>query len=601
MIPPPEEQLSLIDRPRLLLEHPHLSLSGLRIALSPLNQRVGAVGENSLAIEEEMRAASAASVGLLVLPELALSGYPPEDLLLRREFTDRLRDEVHRLRELSASLPGLASVVGWAERVGERLYNSAAVLRDGEIIASYRKRRLPNYGVFDERRYFTPGELHSSDELFFEHDSRKIALSICEDLWWEGSPSSEIRMGSPDLVVNISASPYSVGKPAERREMLHRRARSIGAPIAYCSISGGQDELVFDGDSCVISPDSRDPLVESELFSSDRVILDFSDHSSSSRDASAAISEHPERIETPLNAEGIALGETDDPALTAEIYSALRMATRDYITKSGFDSVILGLSGGIDSALVAQLAVDALDPDRVRALILPSEFSSEQTQSDAVSLAIALGITHRVIEINPLVSAYEVALSREFEGMRRDVTEENIQARIRGTLLMAVSNKTGALLLTTGNKSEMSVGYSTLYGDMAGGFAPLKDLPKLWVYRVSEWRASGCERMALAPQPGFPRSIFTRAPSAELAPDQRDSDSLPPYELLDRILAAHIERDLSAREIAAELGSEHQETIERVIEMVARAEHKRRQAPPGPKLSARAFGRDRRFPICSGR
>jgi NAD+ synthase (glutamine-hydrolysing) len=575
----------------------------MRLALCQINATVGDIAGNAERVREGIRAAREAAADLVLFPELVLTGYPPEDLLLKEHF---LTDARTALEELASEAQGIVAVVGFPERA-EDVYNSAALLADGELHAAYRKVYLPNYGVFDEQRYFQAGAAGAVVEL----DGQLIGLTVCEDIWEPGPPASEEALAGATLIVNISASPYHAGKGAERERMFAQRARDNLACVAFCGLIGGQDELVFDGHSCVIDHTGR-TLARAAQFSEEMLLCDIDLQAAAAarlRDAShrpaarARRSQRPVEVLPPLpsstneskrGALDTHLAEPLVPA-EAEIYAALELGLRDYVTKNGFAHVVLGLSGGIDSALVACLAADALGSEQVDAVIMPSPYSSSATQDDARALASKLGLGARELPIGAPMQAYEASLGEAFAGLDPDLTEENLQARIRGNLLMALSNKFGWLVLTTGNKSEMSVGYTTLYGDLAGGFAVIKDVPKTLVYRLCAWRNSPAAQSAARSASPIPDSIIERAPSAELRPDQRDEDSLPSYEVLDRILEGYVELDYSREQLIAEGLPEHD--VDHAIRLVDLAEYKRRQAPPGIKISARAFGRDRRMPI----
>jgi NAD+ synthase (glutamine-hydrolysing) len=527
-----------------------------RIALGQLNLTVGDLAGNVEKMSASAAEAAAAGVELICFPELSVTGYPPEDLVLRPEF---VRDNLAALDELAAKTADACPVIaGFVDRSDRGLHNASAFLAGGEVRARYHKIVLPNYGVFDEQRYFVPGERTEQVSV----GGISVGLSVCEDAWRPGRPFSDYR-GVP-LVANINGSPYHRRKLDERLGVLRDRAGEFGGWIAYVNAVGGQDELVFDGGSVVMGPDGeiacRAPLFEEELL-----IVDVDDE--------------------------VARSEQDAvwPEPPASIYRALVLGLRDYVRKNGFDDVVIGLSGGIDSAFVAVLAADALGADAVRALAMPSPYSSPESVEDAADVASRLGIRLDVPRIDDVFDAYRSALRPLFEARPEDVTEENLQARIRGNLLMAISNKFGSLVLATGNKSEYAVGFATLYGDMAGGFAPIKDVPKTLVYELSRWRNGE------GPGEPIPEPVLTKAPSAELRPDQKDSDSLPPYDELDPIVEAYVEEDLAIDEIVA-LGHERA-TVDRVIRMIDRAEYKRRQAAPGIKITPKAFGRDRRMPI----
>ncbi|HXD53975.1 MAG TPA: NAD+ synthase [Solirubrobacteraceae bacterium] len=582
----------------------------MRLALCQIDATVGDIAGNSRKIADGIEQAQAAGAELVLFPELALTGYPPEDLLLKEHFLADARRELERLAERAV---GIAVVVGFPERA-EDVYNAAAVLAGGEVHAIYRKVYLPNYGVFDEQRYFQAGPGGAVIEL----GSSLIGISVCEDIWEPGPPASEEALAGATLLVNISASPYHAGKGAEREGMLAQRARENIACVAFCGLVGGQDELVFDGHSVVIDHTGR-TIARGAQFREELLVCDVDLEAAAAarlRDAShrpaARRSAGDVRRLPPLptvDAASSRAASAPPPAesvapllepVEAEVYEALCLGLRDYVEKNGFAHVVLGLSGGIDSALVACVAADALGAERVSVTIMPSPYSSAATQQDARDLAAALGAEVFELPIAEAMSAYERTLADPFEGRESDLTEENLQARIRGNLLMALSNKFGWLVLATGNKSEMSVGYTTLYGDLAGGFAVIKDVPKTLVYRLCEWRNSpagaaappGGPSRATAP---IPVSIIARAPSAELRPDQRDEDSLPVYGILDRILEGYVELDRSREQLIAQGLPEAD--VDRAIRLVDLAEYKRRQAPPGIKISTRAFGRDRRVPI----
>jgi NAD+ synthase (glutamine-hydrolysing) len=595
----------------------------MRLALCQINATVGDIAGNAQLIADGIRAAREAHADLALFPELAVTGYPPEDLLLKEHF---LADARAALDQLAGDARDLVAVVGFPERA-EDVYNAAAVLAHGAVHAIYRKVYLPNYGVFDEQRYFQVGP----GATVIDIGTHRVGLTVCEDIWEPGPPASEEALAGATLLVNISASPYHAGKGAQRERMFAQRARDNIACVAFCGLVGGQDELVFDGHSCVLDHTgamiARAAQFQEELLVCDvdldaaaaARLRDPSQRPAARRSAGRAIvlpALPAIAHATPAPAAPRALAEPLAPA-EAEIYAALELGLRDYVHKNGFQHVVLGLSGGIDSALVACLAVDALGPQRVSATIMPSPYSSASTQHDARALAAALGIDAIELPIETVMGAYEDTLRERFAGLPADLAEENLQARIRGNLLMALSNKFGWLVLTTGNKSEMSVGYTTLYGDLAGGFAVIKDVPKTLVYELCEWRNSpdlavdalqqwrnspGASVRASPPPGGapqarspIPNTIIARAPSAELRHDQRDEDSLPPYELLDQILHGYIELDQSREQLIAAGLPEHD--VQRTIRLVDLAEYKRRQAPPGIKITARAFGRDRRMPI----
>ncbi|HEY3828934.1 MAG TPA: NAD+ synthase [Solirubrobacteraceae bacterium] len=588
----------------------------MRLALCQCNATVGDIAGNARRIGAGIEAARAAGAELVLFPELALTGYPPEDLLLREHF---LADARLALEELAADLRGIVAVVGFPERA-EDVYNSAAVLAEGRVHAIYRKTHLPNYGVFDEQRYFQAGR----GGAVLDIGSERVGLTVCEDIWEPGAPASEEALAGASLILNISASPYHAGKGAERERMLAQRAREHLAVVAFCALVGGQDELLFDGHSCVLDHTGT-TIARAAQFREDLLVCDVdltaaaaarlreAGHRSAARRGVAPVQTFaplPDQAESPTASRPTGSAREASPLhkplapLEAEVYAALALGLRDYVEKNGFGEVVLGLSGGIDSALVACIAADALGAGRVSVAIMPSRYSSAATQEDARALAAALGVRVHELAIEAAVDAYDATLRESFAGAPRDLTEENLQARIRGNLLMALSNKFGWLVLTTGNKSEMSVGYTTLYGDLAGGLAVIKDVPKTLVYRLCEWRNSAAGSHSAEPPAGanqtraqapIPVSIITRAPSAELREDQRDEDSLPPYELLDRILQGYVELDQGREQLIAQ-GLPAAE-VEHVTRLVDLAEYKRRQAPPGIKVTTRAFGRDRRMPI----
>jgi NAD+ synthase (glutamine-hydrolysing) len=527
----------------------------VRIALGQLNTTVGDLEGNVARIAEAAARATEAGADVACFPELCIPGYPPEDLVLRPEFVD---DNIAALKELAArTAGGCRLIVGFVERSDEGLHNSAALIREGRAMPTYRKIQLPNFGVFDERRYFTPG----LDANTVTWGDSRLSISICEDAWHGGAPFNQY-IGEP-LIVNINGSPYHRGKTGEREEILKARAHQTGAWIVYVNAVGGQDELVFDGGSMVMAPDGT-VTHRAAMFEEELLVVD-------------------------LPAESVAAAPAPQTGGPEEVYRALVTGVRDYVTKNGFHQVVIGLSGGIDSALTAALAVDALGPDAVWVLALPSEFSSPGSLEDALDSATRLGVRIDTIAIGDLFEGYREALAKQIDDDTIGVAQENLQARIRGNLLMALSNRFGGLVLATGNKSEYAVGYSTLYGDMAGGFAPIKDVPKTLVYDLAEWRNS---------QPGtppIPGRTIDKPPSAELRPDQKDTDTLPPYEELDPIIELYVEDDLGLDEIV-ERGHDRS-TTERVLRMIDRAEYKRRQAAPGVKITPKAFGRDRRMPI----
>jgi NAD+ synthase (glutamine-hydrolysing) len=530
----------------------------LKIALAQINFLVGNIAANvNNIIEAAVHARDQLNADMIVFPELTITGYPAEDLLLRADFIAEANNAVY---QLVGRVAGIALVVGFPERDGNKLYNSAAVLHQGVMLACYRKQALPNYGVFDEQRYFTAGNQPS----VFEFNGTFIGLTICEDVWRSGIIDVTKQAGA-ELVLTLNASPFNSGKIYQREAIICKHVKAAQIPLVYVNQVGGQDELIFDGASFVA--DSQGNIVfRAEEFKEQISVIEFDGN-------------HPvTNICAPLYNE-----------ISSE-YQALVLGIKDYVRKNGFQGAILGLSGGIDSALVLALAVDALGPDKVEAVLMPSRYTQTMSIEDAVLEADALGVKYHIIPIEPAINAFTGMLAKVFAGTTKDTTEENIQARCRGVVLMALSNKQGKLLLTTGNKSEMSVGYATLYGDMAGGFAPIKDVPKLLVYQLARFRNTLSEVI--------PERVISRPPSAELAPDQIDADSLPPYEVLDPILERYVELDQSAEEIIA--AGFRREDVARAINLVDRNEYKRRQSPPGIRITSRAFGRDRRYPITSG-
>jgi len=530
-------------------------------ALAQLDLVVGDVaGNTDRILEYSARAHDELRADLVVFPELSICGYPPEDLLFHSGLRKRIDAALDTIRD---SVRDIAVLVGFPDYQGDDIFNACAVFKDGEVLAHYHKHILPNYRVFDEERYFTAGR----SPAVFSLNGIRIGINICEDVWRSG-PAVESRAAGAELLIVINGSPYEIGSQSSREKVLRQRVIETGIPAMYLNMVGGQDELVFDGGSFVLDAGGA-VIFRAEPFSEGLHRLQFQADSSGVKPLASEIA----------------------PILSTEqsVYDALVCGTRDYVNKHEFPGVVLGLSGGIDSALILALACDALGADRVRAVMMPFRYTSNMSQEDAAKQAELLQVRYDVIPIEPMVEATLAQLEKVFAGTEADVTEENIQARCRGLLLMAISNKTGSMLLTTGNKSEMAVGYATLYGDMAGGFAPIKDCSKSLVYRLAHYRNSLSE--------AIPERVITRAPSAELRPNQKDSDSLPDYDILDPILEAFIEEDLSVNEIVAR-GFER-EVVIRVLEMVKRNEYKRRQAPPGIRISKRAFGRDWRYPITS--
>jgi len=535
----------------------------LKIALAQLDLLVGDVrGNAAKVIASARRARSELGADLVLYPELALSGYPPEDLLFHRGFRRQIEAG---LKQLCAELPDARVLVGFPEYAGGVIYNSAALIAAGEIAAIHRKAELPNYKVFDEKRYFRSGQ----QPTLAECRGFRTGLLVCEDIW-EPQSAQLARAEGAQLLLVINASPYEIHKQREREETARARIREVGLPLAYVNLVGGQDELVFDGNSFVMDAQGQ-VVMRAPPFEEGTWVVEFT------RDSRGRVAPLPGSVTPEL---------TDE----ASVYRALVLGVRDYVDKHGFPGAVMGLSGGVDSALTLAIAVDALGSDRLQAVMMPSRYTSSMSLEDARQQAQLLGVKYSVLPIEGMFAATLATLKEEFAGLPADATEENIQSRCRMLLLMALSNKTGRMLLTTGNKSEMAVGYATLYGDMAGGFAPIKDCSKMLVYRLANYRNSLGSVI--------PARVIEREPTAELRAGQKDSDSLPPYEILDPILEAFIEEDLSVDEIEAR--GFDRATVARVLDLVKRNEYKRRQAPPGVRVSRRAFGRDWRYPITSG-
>ena len=542
----------------------------LNIAIAQCNPLVGDIAGNAAKVVENARAAAEQQADVVLFPELMLCGYPPEDLLFRPAFQAQIAKQIEYIaKQLAEQHSELCAVVGAPEYVGNKIYNAAYVLQYGQVQAIYRKHCLPNYGVFDERRYFSKGK----EALVIEVAGARLGITICEDIWHK-RPARLAQRAGAELVLNLNASPFHESKLDQRQQVVRKRVKQTGLPLVYCNLVGGQDELVFDGRSmvfnhraecCYLAP-AADEVLEVVQF---------------------------EKQDGHWQPQCSAIDATTDPDHElAEVYSALVLGVRDYVNKNGFPGVVLGLSGGIDSALVLAIAADALGADKVEAILMPSRYTADMSNEDAVLEAEALGVEWRSMAIEPAVNVFDQMLAERFDGLPLDTTEENIQARIRGLLLMAVSNKTGKMVLTTSNKSETAIGYATLYGDMAGGYGPLKDVFKTLVYQLASYRNR------LAGKEIIPQRVIDRPPSAELRPDQKDIDSLPPYEVLDPILELSIEGDHSIEAIV-ELGYD-EALVRRVVGMVKRNEYKRQQASPGVKITQRAFGRDRRYPITSG-
>ena len=541
------------------------------VVMAQLNFVVGAIDDNTtLLIDSARRAIAESNAQFVIFPELTLTSYPPEDLLLRPSLAPRMKVAMDRI--LAAKLP-TTLVFGYPESSDGKLYNSLAVVDQGKLLATYRKQCLPNYQVFDERRYFQAG----NQPCVLEIHGLRLGFTICEDLW-EEMPTQQFEHQSLDLLLNINASPFHRGKACERRQLLKRRAQAIGAPIAYVNLVGGQDELVFDGGSLAVDSVGN-AVVQAPQFEAGLYPAVFKLSSSGRYE--------PARVSC-----------ATQPSDLAQVYKALTIGVRDYVTKNGFKGVVLGLSGGIDSALTLAIAVDALGAHAVHAVMMPFEYTSQLSRDAAAEQAATLGVAYRSISIKSIYDQFVGALASEFEGLAEDVTEQNLQARCRGVLLMAISNKKGYLVLTTGNKSEIAVGYSTLYGDMAGGFDVLKDVSKTLVYELSKYRNELGGTGESGAFEAIPQRVIDRPPSAELAPGQVDQDNLPPYDILDRILELYIEEDASASAIVAE-GFDEQ-LVRRVLRLVDVNEYKRRQSPTGVRLTRRGFGRDRRYPITNG-
>jgi NAD+ synthase (glutamine-hydrolysing) len=533
----------------------------MRIAAAQINVTVGDLRGNTEKISAWVRKAREARADVVAFPELSVTGYPPEDLLLKPQF---IRDADHCLDELARETAGITAVIGYPAQETAGISNAAAVISDGTRAQVYRKVALPNYGVFDEQRYFIPGHAPMVTMIA----GVPTGIAICEDIWNDAAPVSAAGAAGARVILALNASPYHAGKVREREEIVRALARKHAVYLIYVNLVGGQDELVFDGYSMAVAPDGT-VMAHAAGFEEELLVVDLP--------LPASV---PSKIGVPPAREPL-------PLLEAEVYQALQLGVRDYVRKNGFSEVLIGLSGGIDSALVAAIAADALGPDKVHGVFMPSEYSSEESRVDAYELAKLLGISCKTIPIAALMTLYTETLAPQFAGRKPDITEENLQARIRGTLLMALSNKFGWLVLTTGNKSEMSTGYATLYGDMAGGFAVIKDVPKMLVYRLCAYRNTRA--------PAIPQRVMTKEPTAELRPNQKDSDSLPPYPVLDQILKRSVEDDQPAAAIVA--AGFPGETVQRVLRLVDRSEYKRRQSPPGIKITPRAFGRDRRMPI----
>ena len=563
-----------------------------RVALGQINATVGDLEGNVRLIVRGIERARALGCSLVAFPELAITGYPPEDLLFKPAFIEA---NLRALDAVTQATRGLSVIVGFVDKRDD-IFNAAAILHDGRRAGVYHKQYLPNYGVFDENRYFQAG----TDTPVFVAGETTFAVNVCEDIWYPAGPTALQALAGAELVVNINGSPFHAGKARFREQMITTRALDDQVCVAYVNTVGGQDELVFDGASLIVN-ERGECVARGLAFEEDFVVADLDLeavfrarlHDSRRHKEKLRVRDEATRISLPalprLEAPTLPPREVAAPALVEEVFGALVLGTRDYVRQNRFKRVVVGLSGGIDSSLVAAIAVEALGRDNVAGVGMPSAFSSAGTRRDAQRLAKNLGIEFLTIPITPLLNAYKRALGKAFKGLKEDVTEENIQARIRGNLLMALSNKFGWLVLTTGNKSEYSVGYTTLYGDMAGGFAVIKDVPKMLVYEVARHVNARAGRAII------PETVFTRAPSAELRPNQTDQDTLPPYPELDRILEGYVEQDQGVNDLIAR--GFPAETVRRVVSMVDTNEYKRRQAPIGVKITPRAFGRDWRPPI----
>lgn len=528
----------------------------MKIAIAQINCTVGDISGNSVKILRYVEQAKQAGASLLITPELALSGYPPEDLLLRDDFNEVCS---RALKELARKVRGISLLIGHPSMEDDLCYNAASLIENGEIKSTYHKHILPNYSVFDEVRYFTPGY----DPMVIDHEGVRFGVLICADVW-ESAPAIKARDAGAQMLLALNASPFHIDKQTQRYEVVRARVKDTGLAMVYVNLVGGQDELVFDGASFVF--DAAGKLTQQLAEYEEALgIVEVQDANSQSADIIPNMSLEP------------------------SVYTALCLGLKDYVQKNGFPGVVLGLSGGVDSALTLAIAVDALGANAVRVVMMPSEFTADMSVQDAQEMASALGVKYSEMPIKALYEHFRETLAPDFSGLPFDATEENLQARIRGMLLMALSNKFGSIVLTTGNKSEMAVGYSTLYGDMAGGFSLLKDVPKTLVYKLANYRNSI--------SPVIPQRIITRPPSAELRPDQTDQDSLPPYDVLDAIMEAYVEHDCSRQEIIG-MGYREQD-VNRVLNLIDRNEYKRRQAPVGVRITHRGFGRDRRYPITS--
>lgn len=549
----------------------------LRIAAVQIDTIVGGLESNRGKIADYIKLSKQAGADIVSFPELAITGYPPEDLLLKRGFVD---DNIECLNELVKTIGDIVCIIGFVDRSRDELYNAAAVIYRHEIIGVYHKVLLPNYGVFDEKRYFAPGK----QEGIYAVAGASFAVNICEDIWHNDGPIKKQVSEGASLIININASPYYSGRIKERERVVRAQAKLNNIAISYTNLVGGQDELVFDGQSMIADSHGR-IITRAKPFREDMILADLELPDAGRAATTVSISDNlpsGNAARPPIERREAILLDT-----TAETYQALQLGLKDYALKNGFKKSVFGMSGGIDSAIVAAIAADAMGRENVTGVFMSTRYSSNRSEEDARIVASNLGIGFMPISIEQIFKLYLMALETKFAGLPRDITEENLQARIRGNILMALSNKFGWLVLTTGNKSEMSTGYATLYGDMAGGFAVLKDVTKTMVYKLARYRNT----LGTV----IPEGVITKEPTAELRPDQKDRDTLPPYEILDKILKAYVEEDRNASDIIS--AGFDRGMVERVVRMVDRSEYKRRQSPPGIKITPKAFGRDRRMPI----
>ena len=558
-------------------------MSKLRIALAQINPTVGDLTGNVLKIKKFIKKAEEVNSDIIVFPELSITGYPPEDLLLKSHF---IEDNIKAAKEVAKHTSNIIAIYGFVEKENKKIFNSAAISHNQQLLGTQKKIYLPNYGVFDEKRYFSSGHSHSLINL----ENSTVGINICEDIW-HPNPTKNLAASGVSTILNINGSPFQIGKIEERKKLLIKRAKENKVNIAYVNMVGGQDELVFDGGSMFINFDGKIQVMGPQ-FTEKLLVYDLDEHQNQDRSQSITYSTNSINIKASKNKKHILekFNTTQESSIEEDqILQALILGTKDYVQKTGFSKVLIALSGGIDSALVATIASLALGPENVRCVYLPSRFSSQSSKSDANQLCINLGINLNEISIEDIFSTYESTLSEDFKNTNWGVAEENLQSRIRGALVMALSNKFGYLVLTTGNKSEMAVGYATIYGDMAGGFAVIKDVPKTLVYKISNYINLKYKKEII------PESIITKEPSAELKFDQKDSDSLPPYEILDKILELYVEKDFSTYEIQT-MGFDN-DIINHVIKLVDKNEYKRRQSAPGIKITAKNFDRDRRMPL----